>query len=48
VTLILRRTDAPLRLALGSAGVCRVGLCEIVGSFGTGPLLRVVFLGGWR
>ncbi len=48
MTLILRRTDAPLRLALGSAGVCRVSLCEIVASFGTGPGLRVVFLSNQR
>ena len=48
MTLVLRRTDAPLRLTLGSAGVCRVSLCVIVGSFGAGPLLRVVFLSNQR
>lgn len=44
MTLIIRRTDAALLTDLGAAGVCRVSLCEIAGSFGTGPLLRVVFL----
>lgn len=44
MTLILRRVGAALLTDLGAAGVCRVGLCEIVGSFGTGPALRVVFL----
>lgn len=46
MTLIVRRIDAPVTRRLGRCGVCRVGLCEIVGMFGRGPLLRVVFLGG--
>jgi hypothetical protein len=46
VTLVLRRTDAPFPMLLGAAGVCRVGLCEIVGCFGRGPFTRIIFLGG--
>lgn len=44
MTLILRRTDAPLALRLGKAGVCRVSLCEVVGAWGTGRVTRVVIL----
>lgn len=46
MTLILRRIDAPAWRKLGTAGVCRVGLAEVVGCWGCGPLVRVVFLGG--
>lgn len=46
MTLVLRRLDAPVPLALGAAGVCRVSLCEVVGAWGSGPIVRVVILGG--
>ena len=46
MTLILRRLDAPFSISLGAAGLCRVGLCEVVGCFGKGGVIvRVVFLG---
>lgn len=46
MTLILRRLDAVSHVLLGGAGVCRVGLCEVVGCWGKGgAIVRVVFLG---
>jgi hypothetical protein len=45
VTLILRRVDSPVWVRLRAAGRCRVSLCEILGAFGSGPVVRVVFLG---
>ncbi len=45
MTLILRRVDAPAWVKLRAGGVCRVSLCEILGCWGSGPVVRVVFLG---
>jgi hypothetical protein len=47
VTLIVRRLDAPVPLALGAAGACRVSLCVVVGLWGRGPkVVKVIILGG--
>jgi hypothetical protein len=45
VTLVVRRTDAPLAITL-RCGACSATLCVVVGSWGNGPIVRVVFLGG--
>ena len=45
MTIILRVTEPPTAADLGAAGVCRVGLAEIVGCWGCGRIVRVVFLG---
>lgn len=48
MTLILRVVEPPVALDLGAAGVCRVGLADVVGVWGAGPVVRVLFLGDWR
>ncbi len=47
MTLIIRQIDAPTPCDLGAAGVCRVGLAEIVGVWGVGPIVHLVYLGDW-
>lgn len=47
MTLVLRVIEPAVPIDLGAAGVCRVGLAELVGAFGAGPIVRVVFLGDW-
>jgi hypothetical protein len=47
VTLIVRRLDAPALADLGAAGVCRVSLCAVVGAWGAGPIVRIIFLGAY-
>ncbi len=44
MTLILRRIGPANWQSLGAAGLCRVGLCEVVGMFRS-SVSRVVFLG---
>lgn len=44
MTLVLRRLSPPTWSDLGAAGLCRVGLCEVVGCFPS-RVWRVVFLG---
>jgi hypothetical protein len=47
MTLILRVIETGAPCDLGAAGVCRVGLAEIVGAWGSGPIADVIFLGDW-
>ncbi|HEY1189159.1 MAG TPA: hypothetical protein VGE74_16005 [Gemmata sp.] len=47
MTLIVRVVEPGVPCDLGAAGVCRVGLAELVGAWGAGPIERVVFLGDW-
>lgn len=45
MTLVVRRVGGTRSYRrLGKAGPCVVGLCEVVGAFGTGPVVRVVWL----
>lgn len=45
MTLILRVVSAPTPLDLGPAGLCRVGLADVVGAWGSGRVVRVMYLG---
>lgn len=47
MTIIVRYLDPPTACDLGAAGVVLVGLAEVVGVWGAGPIVRVVFLGDW-
>lgn len=47
MTIIVRYEAPPAVQDLGAAGVCRVGWSEIVGVWGSGPIVRVVLLGDW-
>ena len=46
MTLVARYLDPPAFADLGAAGWARVGLAEVVGIWGVGPIVRVVLLGG--
>ncbi|QEG31592.1 hypothetical protein GobsT_64140 [Gemmata obscuriglobus] len=48
MTLILRIVEPATPVDLGAAGVCRVGLAELVGAWGRGPVRHVVYLGDWN
>ena len=45
MTLIVRYESPPALADLGAAGWARVGLADIVGIWGVGPIVRVVLLG---
>jgi len=46
MTLVVRYLETPALADLGAAGVCRVGLAEVVGVWGSGRIVRVILLGG--
>lgn len=49
MTLILRVIEPATPCDLGgAAGLVRVGLAELVGVWGRGPVVRVVFLGEYE
>lgn len=47
MTLIMRRVSPAVALDLGAVGLVRVGLAELVGCWGRGPIVRVVWLSEW-
>ena len=47
MTIIVRIVEGGVPCDLGAAGVCRVGLAEIVGAWGSGPIRDVIFLVDW-
>lgn len=48
MTLIFRRRGPTRSLRLGACGLCRVGLADLVGAWGRGPVTRILFLGDAR
>ena len=46
MTLVVRYESPPAFADLGAVGWARVGLAEVVGIWGVGPIVRVVLLGG--
>ena len=44
MTLIVRRVGERVTVELGAVGRCEVGTGEVVGAFGCGRIVRVVWL----